>query len=101
MAAQELIWNEMSNISLSWVESLNPTKVVDVSKEREEILKLIESHHKKISFTSETIDYALGETLSIEDTNSVLNYFEVENEYVEIIDNKLIVTKHADHCNIN
>ncbi len=91
MAAQELIWNEMSNINLSWVQSLVPSKVVDVSKEKEEILKLIGLHYKKPSFISDTIEYTLGETLSIEDTNGVLNYFEVSNECVEITDNKLII----------
>ena len=91
MATQELIWNEMSNISLSWVKNLIPSNVVDVSKEKEDILTLIESHYKKPSFTSDTIEYTLGETISIEDTNSVLNYFEVDNEYIEIIDNKLII----------
>lgn len=91
MAAQELIWNEMSNISISWVLNLIPSKVVDVSKEREEILNLIESHYKKPSFISDSIEYTLGETLSIEDTNNVLDYFEVKNDYMEISDNKLII----------
>ena len=91
MAAQELIWKEMSNISISWVQSLVPSKVVDVSKEREEILELIESHYKKPSFINESIEYTLGETHSIEDVNNVLNYFEVKNKYIEISENKLII----------
>ena len=91
MATQELIWDEMSNISISWVRSLTPSKVVDVSTEREEILSLIETHYKKPSFISNQIEYTLGETLSIEDFNNVLKYFEIENEHVEITDNKLII----------
>ena len=91
MATQELIWNEMSNTNISWVQGFNPSKVVDVSKEKEVIQDLIGTHYKKPSFINDTIEYTLGESISIEDSNSVLKYFEVDNEYLEIIDNRLII----------
>lgn len=91
MAAQELIWNEMSGINLSWVQSLIPSKVVDVSLEKNEIVNLIESHYIKPSFDNTELEYTLGENLVLEDINNVLNNFETSNENVTIEGNKLIL----------
>lgn len=93
MAAQELIWNEMSDINLTWVRDLIPSNVVDVSEERNEIINLVNKHYIKPSFDNETIEYTLGVPLVLEDTNNVLSNFKTPNENVSIEDNKLIINE--------
>lgn len=96
LATQELIWNEMSDISLTWVKTMTPSKVIDVSAELNEIQNLINTHYTKPSFDGDEIEVTLGEPLVLEDTNGVLNKFTTTSEGVSIEGNKLIITKDFD-----
>ena len=96
MAAQELIWNRLSSAKTKWVKELNPNIVVDVSKEREDILSLIGSHYLKPSFDGDKITLIKGEELVIEDYNNVLSRYTTSSDNVVIDNNKLIIKKDFD-----
>lgn len=96
MAAQELIWEAISNVKISWVENLTPSQVVSVEKEKKEIQKLIDTHYKKPSFNNTEIEYILGKELVLEDSNSVLDRYTIDDKNIVIKGNQLILTKDFD-----
>lgn len=91
MAAQELIWNRMCSTYPNWVINLDSSNIIDISKEKKEILTLKTSHYTKPSFDNKEIEYTIGEELIIEDTNNVLDRFVTTNKNVVIKGNKLII----------
>ena len=79
IAAQELIWKAVRpDIEITWTTEKNlGGSVIDISKEKEEILKLVNEHSLIPSFSGQTfIDY-LGSEMVIEDHNDVLKYYDV------------------------
>lgn len=96
MATQELIWNELTDTKISWVLEMNPSKVVDISKEKDDILNLLNTHYQKPSFDNSEIDFVPGKELVLEDTNNVLRRFVPSDENVAIEDNKLIIKPNFD-----
>ena len=93
MATQELIWNRMCNTYTNWVIDMTPSKIIDISNEKSEIISLIDSHYKKPSFNNKEIEFTMGERLIIEDTNNVLSNFMSSNENIQIEGNKLIINE--------
>ena len=96
MAAQELIWEKISDVDVTWVDGVLTTNYVNIESEKNTIKNQIEEHYKLPSFDRIQIDYTLGESLTIEDTNNVLNKFETTVENVIIDGNKLIITEDFD-----
>lgn len=91
MATQELIWKRLSNTSVKWVKDLNPSNVIDVSFEKNEIMSLVNNHYVKPSFDNYEVEMVLGKDLVITDTNGVLENYEVDSKYARIDGNKLII----------
>lgn len=96
IATQELIWKTAKNVDIYWTteKNGNGTKI-DVTKEKQEILKLIEKHDKGPSFINEVLKGKLGETIAIEDTNEVLNEYTIKEEKshkLQIVNNTLYIT---------
>lgn len=91
MATQELIWNELTDTKISWVLEMNPSKIVDVSNEKNEIINLINNHYKKPSFDNSEIDFVRGMEIELIDSNNELSKFVTSDENVVIEDNKLIL----------
>jgi len=97
IATQELIWKAVnSNTNIYWTTSENGSgQIINIEQEKQNILDLVNSHDIKPSFIDEKITGKVGETVEIEDTNKVLNNYEIsdsKNHQVEIKDNKLLIT---------
>lgn len=96
IAAQELIWEAVNpDIEVTWTTGKDMTgDVIDISKEKEEILELVESHDLIPSFSEQLFKDKLGETIVLEDENGVLENYEISGSAyheVTIDGNKLII----------
>lgn len=96
MATQELIWNELTDTKISWVLEMNPSKLVDISNEKNEIINLLNTHYQKPSFDNTIVDFIPGKELTLVDTNNILSRFVSSDENVVIEDNKLIIKENFD-----
>lgn len=97
IAAQELIWKTVRpDIEVTWTTGKNLTgEVIDISKEKEEILKLVKTHDLLPSFSETLVKDEVGKTITIIDKNNVLNDYDIsESEYHKVVrdGNKLIIT---------
>ena len=96
-AAQSLIWKEILGQDTKVIfssEVMGKGTIYDVSSYENEIKNLASRYRVKPSFSGKTIDVKLNEETSIEDTNKVLNDYEVVNtNNARIGNNKIIVTK--------
>ena len=96
IAAQELIWKAVNpNVESIWTTEENyGGKVIDISKEKEEIMSLVKSHDLKPSFSEKLFKGEVGSTITLEDENNVLDDYDImESENHDIVkeDNKLII----------
>ena len=96
IAAQELIWKAVNpNVESTWTTEENyGGKVIDISKEKEEIMSLVKSHDLKPSFSEKLFKGEVGSTITLEDENNVLDDYDImESENHDIVkeDNKLII----------
>ena len=100
IATQELIWKAIKNVDIYWTTGPNRSgSAIDVSAEKNEILALINKHDTVPSFVNETIAGEKGSTQIIEDTNEVLNNYDLSKSiYHKVIkqDNNLIVNYSND-----
>lgn len=101
MAAQDLIWIRLSNVQVKWVEDMNPNKIVEVNKEKENITNLIANHYKLPSFAGKTFDIIKGKETIIIDDNNVLSNYKTDNNLAKIDGNKLIIDENIDTDEIN
>lgn len=92
-AAQLLIWQEVTNAGLypkykvsgmnfySANTGYHAGELINLDKEKSEILKLVDDYYKKPSFCNQKYTIKKGESITITDKNSVLaNYTSMENE---------------------
>ena len=96
MATQALIWETAKNLKVEFYTKVNGGGThIDISNERNEILRLVESHYDKPSFDTQNFDVTYNKEIVIDDTNNVLSNFEIydsgSNE-VRIENNKLYIT---------
>lgn len=95
IATQELIWRAVKNVDIKWTTGENNGgSIINIEKEKNEILRLVELSKKKPSFIDEVITGEVSEKLILEDTNGVLDEYEVGlSKYHEIFvnDNRLTV----------
>ena len=97
IAAQELIWKAVRpDIEVTWTTGENMTgNVIDISKEKEEILDLVNKHDLKPSFSETLVKDEVGKTITLTDENNVLNDYDIsESSYHKVVKdgNKLIIT---------
>mgnify|MGYP006965604725 FL=1 len=97
IAAQELIWKAVRpDIEVTWTTGENMTgNVIDISKEKEEILNLVSKHDLKPSFSETLVKDEVGKTITLTDENNVLNDYDIsESEFHKVVKdgNKLIIT---------
>lgn len=97
IAAQELIWKAVRpDIEVTWTTGENMTgNVIDISKEKEEILDLVSKHDLKPSFSETLVKDEVGKTITLTDENNVLNDYDIsESEFHKVVKdgNKLIIT---------
>ena len=97
IAAQELIWKVVRpDIEVTWTTGKNLTgEVIDISKEKEEIMQLVKTHDLLPSFSETLVKDEVGKTITITDENNVLNDYDIsDSEYHKVVrdGNKLIIT---------
>lgn len=97
IAAQELIWKAVRpDIEVTWTTGKNLTgKVIDISKEKKEILDLVSNSDLLPSFSEESIKDEVGKTIILEDKNNVLEEYNISNSrYHNVVKegNKLSIT---------
>ncbi len=91
LAAQDIIWERLSNISVKYIRNMNPNDFIDISKEKEEILWLISRHNLRPSFYDSNISIVRGKEHILVDTNNVLENYGCNNDYMYYDGNKLII----------
>lgn len=97
---QVLIWRTVnSSYDIYFTETLNGKRKANAfQNEISEIENLIKNHNKKISFANQKIKANLGTKITLEDSNNVLNNYEItssnipaniENNYLNLEANKI------------
>ena len=96
MATQALIWEAVNGQTVEfWTEMSGAGSIIRVTKERNDILNLVNHHYDAPSFKDQTYTTTLGNTLTIHDDNNILSKFEInnaDNTDVKINGNDLQVT---------
>ena len=87
MAAQEMIWKEVTGRDVYWVseENINGPRI-NIDYQKNNIKYLIDNHYTKPSFDDEEIIMKVGETYILNDTSNVLSKYKVYESSVENID---------------
>lgn len=92
LATQELIWEYISGIDVSWYTGINKGgNEINVEYEKNQIKKLIERHNVRPSFKNTKIKKIKGEDVTIVDNNKVIGDYEVIEGNAIIEGDKLIV----------
>ena len=96
MATQALIWETAKNLKVEFYTKVNAGGThIDISNERNEILRLVENHYTKPSFDLQNINATYNKQIVLDDANSVLSDYEIYdggNNEVIIENNKLYIT---------
>ncbi len=96
IATEELIWKAIKPVDIKWTTGQNNTgNIINVEAEKNAILNLIQENNKKPSFENQIINGEIGETKELEDTNNVLNNYEIKDSkyhQIKIENNKLKIT---------
>lgn len=80
MAAQSLIWEETGGqIVEFWTERYGNGSFINLNKERNDIMRLVNAHYNKPSFNGSTIEAVVGQEFKITDTNGLLSEYEIYN----------------------
>jgi len=81
MATQALIWEEVSGQTVEFYTGGYGTgNHIDVSKERNEIINLINNHNNKPSFNGQIYNISIDDEIEIIDSNNILNEYEIIKE---------------------
>lgn len=97
MAAQELIWESITGLdTFYWSTDKNLNgSIINIDHFKNEIKGYINDFFKKPSFDSTVVKDNFFKTVVLEDTNNVLNLYEIENNSKNVVwinDNKLYIT---------
>ncbi len=96
MATQALIWELTGNGKVEyWTEPSGYGDFIDISKEKNEINKLVNSHYDMPSFVNEEKSTTIGNLVTFTDSNNLLSNYEImeNSNYTASIDgNTLKVT---------
>ncbi len=96
VATQALIWEHTSSDPVRFTtERYGEGSEVNLDYEKNEIMKLVNSHYTKPSFNGTSKSATLGQEFYVEDSSGVLSNFEVQNDggnTARISGNKLYIT---------
>ena len=99
MAAQALIWEITGGQIIEfWTKASGWGDFIDISYEKNEIMKLVNSHYVKPSFGGEVKTGVIGQTITFEDNNGILSQYEIyrsENAKASINGNTLSITPNS------
>ena len=87
IAAQELIWKAVRpDIDVTWTTEKNlGGAVIDITKEKKEILNLVNNHFLVPSFSSQKIVDFVGKEIILKDENNVLDYYDISTSKNHVI----------------
>ncbi len=91
IAAQDIIWQRLSGISVKYLVNINENNVIDISKEKNDIYELMSKHNVKPSFADKRINVTIGKEYVLEDTNGVLSSYTCNDDNVHISGNTLVI----------
>lgn len=98
-AAQSLIWETTGGqIVEFWTKKYGNGSFINLNKERNDIMSLVNSHYTMPSFNNETKDAIIGQTVSFTDNTGVLSGYEIyrsDNATSSINGNTLNITPNA------
>ncbi len=96
MATQALIWEKVGGqIVEFFTQRYGNGDSIDVSYEKNEIMKLVNNHKTKPSFADSNLTGYVNKEIIVEDKNQVLEFFEVTDSSGNLVrkdGNKLIIT---------
>ena len=99
MATQALIWETVRKITVNfYTKQYGQGTKYDISKERDEIMRLVNNHLVKPSFNGTQINAVVDEEIFFEDENMVLEDYEIIEDggnNVRIEDNRLYITTNS------
>lgn len=91
LAAQELIWEELGEDVFFTTGINNTLDLIDIEKEKLEIINLVNSYYTKPSFDGQVVSDVFFNTVSLIDSNNVLENYEVVSNNAYIDGNTLII----------
>lgn len=95
MATQALIWEKTGGQTIEfWTQRYGYGDYIDVSKEKNEIMKLVNNHEILPSFAEKQINIVLGNNITLKDENNNLEKF-------SIIDGNLNIKRNQNVLSIN
>ena len=99
MAAQQLIWEKARNVETKYTTERGGGSEIDLSKEKNEILSLVNNYNSLPSFVNDKIEANMGDEISLNDTNNVLSQFSVEynGKNKVSVDNNTLKIKFSDN----
>ena len=78
LASQDLMWEKINGKTTKWVTGLDVNgPEIDVSKEKNEIISLINNHNNVPSFNGQSFEVNIGEEKEIIDAKNLLTEYEV------------------------
>ena len=78
MATQALIWETVKDLKVEfYTKQYGKGDHIDISKEKNEIMRLVNSHNDKPSFNGNTFNATIKEEIVIEDANNILSNFDI------------------------
>lgn len=95
IATQALIWELTSEGTIIYKTGYEDSDtIIDISKEKEDILKYVDTHYDKPSFDNNTYSGTINNTITIVDSNSVLDFYTASSNdaTITISNNAIYVT---------
>ena len=95
IATQDLIWRLYMHDEIRWTTGGEFGEEIDISKEKNEILKLINKHNVLPDFNDSINEVKVNETKEFIDNNNVLDNYDLEySDNIEVIkdNNKIFIT---------
>lgn len=93
---QYMIWQVVPHgYDIFFTDKLDGNRITKYTNEINELNRLVEEHNKKPNFNTENVEMVIGDTVKLDDTNGVLNKFEVidsKNVSASINGNSLSIT---------
>lgn len=90
MATQELIWRMMGVDNVWWTDQKEGGNTYNLDSYKNEIMTLVNNYEKSPSFNFKS-NYLVGDEITIEDNNNILNGYESLSSNVIINNNKITI----------
>ena len=94
MATQELIWRLSKDEDIVWhTGNTSSTPIIDISREKNEILRLVNNHGRMPAFNNTVNSTYVGRELIVNDSNNVLDNYEIVSDLNYLKDGTSLIFK--------